>query len=60
MGIHDPEDFVIIDDYGEFIMINIEKKNTSAIRDKYRNDLVFVIRCVINNPLQASLVQCRY
>ena len=26
MGIHDPEDFVIIDDYGEFIMINIEKK----------------------------------
>ena len=26
MGIHYPEDFVIIDDYGEFIMINIEKK----------------------------------
>ena len=59
MGIHDPEDFVIIDDYCEFIMLNIEK-NTSAIRDKYRNDLPFVIRCVINNPLQISLVQYRY
>ena len=43
----------------EFIMLNIEK-NTSAIRDKYRNDLPFVIRCVINNPLQISLVQYRY
>ena len=43
----------------EFIMLNIEK-NTSAIRDKYRNDLVFVFKCAINNSLQASLVQYRY
>ena len=43
----------------EFIMLNIEK-NTSAIRDKYRNYLVLVFKCVINNSLQASLVQYRY
>ena len=50
MDIDKPDDFVKIDDYGEFIMLNIEK-NTSAIRDKYRNDLVFVFKCVINNSL---------
>ena len=44
----------------EFIMLNIEK-NTSAIRDKYRNDLVFVFTSVISNDsLQSSLVQYRY
>ena len=43
----------------EFIMLNIEK-NTSAIRDKYRNYLALVFKCVINNSLQASLVQYRY
>ena len=49
--------FVIIDDYGdEFIVLNIEK-NTSAIREKNRNDLVFVFKCIINNLLQTSLVQ---
>ena len=48
--------FVIIDDYGdEFIVLNIEK-NTSAIREKNRNDLVFVFKCIINNLVQASLV----
>ena len=57
MDIDNPNDFVIIDDYGdEFIVLDIEK-NTSAIRDKHRNDLVFVIAGVINNSLQASLVQ---
>ena len=56
MGIHNPNDFVVIDDYDQFIVLDIEK-NTSAIRDKYRNDLVFVIAGVINNSLQASLVQ---
>ena len=55
MGIHN-NDFVVIDDYDQFIVLDIEK-NTSAIRDKYRNDLVFVIAGVINNSLQASLVQ---
>ena len=59
MDIDKPDDFVKIDDYGEFIMLNIEK-NTSAIRDKYRNDLVFVFKCVINNSLRLSLVQYRY
>ena len=59
MDIDNPDDFVKIDDYGEFIMLNIEK-NTSAIRDKYRNDLAFVFKCVINNSLRASLVQYRY
>ena len=43
----------------EFIMLNIEK-NTSAIRDKNRNYLVFVFTSVINTSLQASLVQYRY
>ena len=36
----------------EFIVLDIEK-NTSAIRDKYRNDLVFFFTCAINNSLQA-------
>ena len=44
----------------EFVMLNIEK-NTSAIRDKYRNNLVFGFTSVIaNNSLQASLAQYRY
>ena len=44
----------------EFVMLNIEK-NTSAIRDKYRNNLVFGLTSVIaNNSLQASLAQYRY
>ena len=56
----DDEDFLEIDDYGdEFIMLEIEK-NTSAIRDKNRNDLVFVFISAFNNILQASLVQYRY
>ena len=57
MDIDNPDDFVIIDDYGnELIVLDIEK-NTSAIRDKHRNDLVFVFTSVINNSLDASLVQ---
>ena len=66
MDIHNPSDFAdyYFDENGddaedEFIMLNIEK-NTSAIRDKYRNYLVLVFKCVINNSLQASLVQYRY
>ena len=59
MDIDNPDDFVKIDDYGEFIMLNIEK-NTSAIRDKYRNDLVFVFTSVFNNLPRTLLVQCRY
>ena len=57
MDINNPNDFVMIDDYGdEFIVQDIEK-NKSAIRDKHRNDFVFVIASVINTSLQASLVQ---
>ena len=43
----------------EYILLDVEK-NTSAIRDKNRNDLVFVFTSVFNNILRASLVQYRY
>ena len=36
------------------------QKNASAIRDKYRNDLVFIFTSVFNNLPQTSLVQYRY
>ena len=36
------------------------RKNTSAVRDKYRNDLVFVFHSVLNEFPQTSLVQYRY
>ena len=56
MDIDNHNNFVKMDDDGEYIVLDIEK-NTSAIRGKHRNDLVFVIAGVINNSLQASLVQ---
>ena len=56
MVIDKPNNFVKMDDYGEFIVLDIEK-NTSAIRDKHRNDLIFLILGVNNNLLLASLVQ---
>ena len=62
IGINNPEDFVettLDDDGDEFIMLEVDK-NTSAIRDKYRNDLVFVFTSVFNNFPQTSLVQHRY
>ena len=62
IGIDDPTDFAqttLDDNEDEFIILNVEK-NTSTIRDKNRNDLVFVFTCVINNLLQTSLVQHRY
>ena len=60
IGINDPNDFVETDDdKDEFIMLEVEK-NTSAIRDKYRNDLVFVFTFVFNNFPQTSLAQYRY
>ena len=47
-----------------YMMMNLScwmyKKNTSAVRDKYRNDLVFVLYSVFNDYFQASLVQYRY
>ena len=56
MDIHNPNDFVIID-YGDEHIVLDKEKNTSAIGDKYSNDLVFVIAGVINNSPQASLAQ---
>ena len=47
MNIYNPDDFVVIDDYGESSILHIEK-NISAIRDKYRNDIVFVFTSVYN------------
>ena len=47
------------DDEDESIMLEVEK-NTSTIRDKNRNDLVFVFTSVFNNFPQTSLVQYRY
>ena len=55
-GIDDPTDFVatnLDDDEDEFMMLEVEK-NTSAVRDKYRNDSILI------EFSQASLVQCRY
>ena len=62
IGINDPRDFVettLDDDEDEFIMLDVEK-NTSAVRDKYRKNLVFVLHSIINDFPQTSLVQYRY
>ena len=59
IGINDPRDFVettLDDDEDEFIMLDVEK-NTSAVRDKYRKNLVFVLHSIINDFPQTSLVQ---
>ena len=48
---------ILYDD--EFIMLDVHK-NTSTVRDKYRNDLVFVFHSVLNEFPQTSLVQYRY
>ena len=61
IGINDPIDFVeatLDNDADEFIMLEVEK-NTSAVRDKYRNDLVFVLYSIFNDFPQSSLVQYR-
>ena len=70
IGINEPTDFVETasddddddDDDDEFIMVDVHK-NTSAIRDKYRNNLVIVLHSAINDFPQTSLVtiqQYRY
>ena len=62
IGINDPRDFVettLDDDEDEFIMLEVEK-STSAVRDKFRNNLVFVLHSIINDFPQTSLVQYRY
>ena len=60
--LNDPKDFVettLDDDADEFIMLEVEN-NTSAVRNKYRNDLVFILYSVFNDFPQSSLVQYRY
>ena len=47
------------DNEDKFIMLEVEK-NTGAVRDKYRNDPVFVFHSVLNEFPQTSLVQYRY
>ena len=59
MDIDNPNDFVEIDYYGEFIILDVEK-NASDIIDKYRKELVFVFTSVFNNFPHTSLVQYRY
>ena len=66
IDIDNPHNFVeyYFDENGDdtengFIVLNIEK-NTSAIGDKYRNDIVSVFTSVFNNFLWASLVEYRY
>ena len=59
IGLNDRRDFVettLDDDEDEFIMLEVEK-NTNAVRDKYRNDLVFVLHFIINNFPQTWLVK---
>ena len=57
--IRDFAESTLYDNEDEYILLDVEK-NTSTIRDKHRNDLVFVFTSVFNNILQASLVQYRH
>ena len=62
IGIDNPTDFAettLNDNVDEVIMVDGEK-NTSAIREKYRNNLVIVLHSVINDFPETSLVQYRY
>ena len=61
IGINNAKDFVknTIDDDDEFIMVDVHK-NTSFVEGNYRNKLVIVLHSVIDNYLEASLVQHRY
>ena len=59
IGIDNPTDFVETGNADEFIVVDVEK-NTSTIRDKYKNNLVIVLHSVFNDFPQTSLVQYRY
>ena len=62
IGIDDPTDFIettLDDNEDEFIMLEVEK-NTSAVRDKYRNDPVFLFHSALSEFPQTLLVQYRY
>ena len=55
ISINNPEDFVetTLDNGHEFIILNVQK-NASAIRYKYRNDIIFALYSVFNNYPQTS------
>ena len=61
IGINDLANFIVtnLDGRDDFIILKLEKK-TTAIRDKYGNDLVFVLHSVFNDYFQTSLVQYRH
>ena len=62
IDINNPTDFIwttLDDNADEFIMVDVEK-NTNDIRDKYRNDLVFIFTSAFNDHPQTTLVQYRY
>ena len=60
LGIDDPTVFVRTTLYDDKSIMLETEKNTSAVTDKYRNDLAFAFHSVWNEFLQSSLVQYRY
>ena len=61
-SINNAPDFIettLYDDEDEFIMVDVEK-NTSCVRDSYRNELVIVLHSVFHDYPRISLVQYRY
>ena len=60
LGIDDPTVFVRTTLYDDKSIMLETWKNTSAVTDKYRNDLVFAFHSVWNEFPQSSLVQYGY
>ena len=61
-SINNAPDFIeptLDDDEDEFIMVDVEK-NTSSVRDSYRNELLIVLHSVFYDYPRISLVQYRY
>ena len=61
IGINNARDFVetTLSDGDGFIMVDVHR-NTSSVRDNYRNKLIIVLHSVIYDCLQTWLVQNRY
>ena len=53
IGINDLANFVVtnLDGRDDFIILRLQK-NTTVVRDKYRNDLAFVLHSVFNDYFQ--------
>ena len=60
LGIDYPTDFVRTTLYDDKSIMLETEKNTSAVTDKYRNDLLFAFLSVLDEFPQSSLVQYRY